>query len=516
MSFLHDATPTWNGFNYQGKIALLVVLDKLIELKKNGDSIDDYNLELEWLEDFSIKRNNEYISIHQVKNYGDKNLNNYEEAFLSLLCKSLNTFTPNELTQVITQKGLTKEQKLNLTNEIYNELNDAKISLSDCTQIDDKSLLNFSFSSELEKKFKDYTKVLFRLKEIIKHYVDIAQNCTKLENSYLHVAEEITDFTSDGIKNLKLISESTIYKNTNLDKALKKIKLYKYDHMITNCTNDDVESFLIIRLKDLIIILEQNSDPNFWKIQDKYLVKVIRILSAYIDEHVNKRHQAIREEKNDIIDSIKFTDFVKIISENHNQSDDYDAFILKDIYTKSLEEFLNENIGNDDICEYLTEVSNSHLSTYSGKSLIEFCQKIAPQTKTPYIKSSLLEDSGIRNSFFDFFSKCGNNKGVDIRFQNTDDESCVITTIHETNFTSAKEHSLYNRIKVNSKQIPYNFNVESFAGCIGKGNGGKTFHEVISKETKAPTHQEKNASEKIMVSENFKIIDINDLIDKLK
>lgn len=515
MSFLHDATPTWNGFNYQGKIALLVVLDKLLELKKNDDSIDDFNLELEWLEDFSIKKNNDYISIHQVKNYGDNNLNSYDEALLSLLCKSLNTFTANELTQVITQKGLTKEEKSNLSIEIYNELN-AKISLSDCTQIDNSSLLNFSFSNKLEKKFKNHTKVLFRLKEVIKHYADIAQNCTKLENSYIHTAEEIIDFTSDGVKNLPLINESSIYKNANLEKALKKVNLYKYEHNILNCTNDNLESFLIIRLKNLISLLEPHSDPDFWKTQDDYLVRVICILSAHIDKHVNKRHQAIREKKTNKIDSIKFTDFIQIIIENHNQSDHYDAFILKDIYTKSLEEFLNENIGDDEICKYLIKVSDSHLNTYSGKSLIEFCYKIAPQTKNARIKSSLLEDSGIRNSFFEFFSKCGNDKGVDICFQNTDNESCVVTTIHETNFNPAREQSIYSRIKTNSRQIPYNFNVESFAGCIGKGNGGKTFDEVLSNQTKAPPVSKNNLLEKIMVSQNFKIIDINDLIDKLK
>lgn len=516
MSFLHDATPTWNGFNYQGKIALLVVLDKLIELIKNGDSIDEFNLELEWLEDFSIKKNNDYISIHQVKNYGDTNLNTYDEALLSLLCKSLNTFTPNELTQIITQKGFTKAEKSKLALEIYNELNNAKISIYDCTQIDESSLLNFSFSNELENNFKDHTKVLFRLKEVIKHYGDIAQNCTNLENSYVHVAKEVTDFTTDNIKSLTLITESSINKNTNFESALKQIKLYKYDHSTFNCTNDNLEKFLILRLKDLISILEQYSDSNFWKIQDAYLAKVICILSSHIDKHVNKRHQAIREKKAGKIDSIKFSDFVQIISKNHNQSDDYDAFILKDIYTRSLEEFLTEKIDDDGICKYLIKVSNFHLTTYSGKSLIEFCHMIAPQTKNPSIKSSLLEDSGIRNSFFEFFSKCGNDKGVDICFQNTDNESCIVTTIHETNFNPAREQSIYSRIKANSKQIPYNFNVESFAGCIGKGNGGKTFNEVLSNQTKAPPVSKNNLLEKIMVSQNFKIIDINDLIDKLK
>ena len=51
-----DATNSWSGYNYQGKIALFVVLKKINELISIGkvDEIEKYSIELEWLEDFSI------------------------------------------------------------------------------------------------------------------------------------------------------------------------------------------------------------------------------------------------------------------------------------------------------------------------------------------------------------------------------------------------------------------------------------------------------------------------------
>ena len=51
-----DATPSWSGYNYQGKVALYVVLDKLCKLYEDGRSaeISDFSLELEWIEDFAV------------------------------------------------------------------------------------------------------------------------------------------------------------------------------------------------------------------------------------------------------------------------------------------------------------------------------------------------------------------------------------------------------------------------------------------------------------------------------
>jgi len=68
----YDATPSWSGYNYQGKVALYVVLDKICELYSTGNTADisNFYLELEWLEDFSVKQiitgASVYKSIHQV------------------------------------------------------------------------------------------------------------------------------------------------------------------------------------------------------------------------------------------------------------------------------------------------------------------------------------------------------------------------------------------------------------------------------------------------------------------
>lgn len=66
----NDAIPTWSGFNYQGKMMLLYVLELINQIAKDKNKdIDAYSVELEKTEDFCIICDSEYKSFHQVKAY---------------------------------------------------------------------------------------------------------------------------------------------------------------------------------------------------------------------------------------------------------------------------------------------------------------------------------------------------------------------------------------------------------------------------------------------------------------
>ncbi|WNF23153.1 ABC-three component system protein [Mesobacillus jeotgali] len=84
-----DASPSWNGYNHQGKVGIFVVLKMINELNLDYDSCGPYKLELEWLEDFSILQNDKYIALHQVKTYKESMPSKYKDAIWLLLAKSL-------------------------------------------------------------------------------------------------------------------------------------------------------------------------------------------------------------------------------------------------------------------------------------------------------------------------------------------------------------------------------------------------------------------------------------------
>ena len=46
---------------------MYIALTNIYDLLQSGKSISGYDLQIEWEEDFSIRKNAEYISLHQVK-----------------------------------------------------------------------------------------------------------------------------------------------------------------------------------------------------------------------------------------------------------------------------------------------------------------------------------------------------------------------------------------------------------------------------------------------------------------
>ena len=63
----NDATPTWSGFNYQGKIMLLIIIQHINSIIDNNEDIDDYKVNIEQYEDFVVFNNNEATDLYQVK-----------------------------------------------------------------------------------------------------------------------------------------------------------------------------------------------------------------------------------------------------------------------------------------------------------------------------------------------------------------------------------------------------------------------------------------------------------------
>lgn len=92
---IFDASSSWNGYNHQGKLAIWFALQQIeslynttLSIENNKTIMDDYFLEIEYLEDFSIGRfvngKEEYITVHQVKNYNKTAISDYDSAFLGL------------------------------------------------------------------------------------------------------------------------------------------------------------------------------------------------------------------------------------------------------------------------------------------------------------------------------------------------------------------------------------------------------------------------------------------------
>ena len=65
-----NAIPSWKGYQYQGKYAILRYLDSLVEeYKKNEETpaADSIKVRIEWIEDFIIYKEGKPSEIYQIK-----------------------------------------------------------------------------------------------------------------------------------------------------------------------------------------------------------------------------------------------------------------------------------------------------------------------------------------------------------------------------------------------------------------------------------------------------------------
>ncbi|MBM7868124.1 hypothetical protein GTO89_15045 [Heliobacterium gestii] len=104
-----DASPTWSGYVYQGKVAIYHMLKVICERLEKGEKCPieyskdqssnklaechNYLMELEKVEDFSIKdKFQNYLTLHQVKAYKTQEISHYRKAILKLV-QNTNSFS---------------------------------------------------------------------------------------------------------------------------------------------------------------------------------------------------------------------------------------------------------------------------------------------------------------------------------------------------------------------------------------------------------------------------------------
>lgn len=61
------AINSWEGYKYQGNVALYVTLSQIKDILLNDDSLDGYEVQIEGEEDFALLKDGRYKSLHQVK-----------------------------------------------------------------------------------------------------------------------------------------------------------------------------------------------------------------------------------------------------------------------------------------------------------------------------------------------------------------------------------------------------------------------------------------------------------------
>lgn len=275
-----DATNSWSGYTYQGKIALFVVLRKINDLICMGkiDEIEKYSVELEWLEDFSILYNCDdgiqYKTIHQVKAKDKQNISDYEDALVKLYYKVVKLSTIENAYLHVCKPTDYKDTEWNdkvkglvancsQIKGMQNRIIGYKNSAVKKEQVE--KLYKQGRKSDINKLVKEYNERYFANRKITVSNVDEI-----LDKIFSDLQEEI-EICEKGIK----------------DEDIDKIGMYSYPSNKVYCELGEINDLI----KEEIINYWTNAGSEGWKCLDQNFCDMIFLcLQGLIDKHITQRH----------------------------------------------------------------------------------------------------------------------------------------------------------------------------------------------------------------------------------
>ncbi len=391
-SVMHDATPSWNGFNYQGKVGVYVclsmILDKLQDCDKESGEFKQYlsecAIQYEWIEDFSILQNGTYISHHQVKHKADTAFSTHIDALITIRNRNKKILSISDLGKYFTFKKLKKIKSLSKKARKTDLLLRGHIN-----RLIRKECLNPDRSLNVDWKSK----------------ID-------LDSEYFQCLNEFMQFSSRAFDN------STIYFHTseNVDKPTKNISEYKEIKKHAYLKDDFENKNKLEDLQELNIYIGQNNGKLFdlvlsdSELEKKIIDLVDKILKNYhsptqyqqfslenktiyyngllrcIDHHLISRHGAIRSPKDTKIgfeDTRKVITFEKIYlvftSVFQEINNKYLELLCQrafnDAYNSKLQEFYN--IGYE--CENTGDIEQSKFYLQKYLNLLSYKERILNQ-----------------------------------------------------------------------------------------------------------------------------------------
>ncbi|MDO7440340.1 ABC-three component system protein [Acinetobacter baumannii] len=290
----YDASSSWSGFNYQGKVAIYYVLKQINEAPLDTD-FSNYKLLLEATEDFEIIHNGVPVSYHQVKAYNSQSFSKYSNALISLLLELYKTEDVNGYIHT----WLSINFKPKHTSLIESIKTDLKKILEDHSNKKDKDISILDHASSTNTKIP-------KLAAIIKHAYPLKT-----------------------IKELQDILNAILSNDKN---CLSRLNAFIYPDKKNFC---DIEEINIKIKTELKLAFDKRAIP----ITEEQIEKAFRFFLGKIDEHIIERHKKSNNEEK----SLSFKDISDALKIDYEDiGNDYLAYKFKLKFAQQIEEYISD------------------------------------------------------------------------------------------------------------------------------------------------------------------------------
>ncbi|MGN7479770.1 ABC-three component system protein [Solibacillus silvestris] len=481
-----DATHSWNGFCYQGKVAIIAVIDYMINSIENIELINQHSLEFEYLEDFSIIKDENYVQIHQVKSYGVDSLSNYRDAIWLLLGKS-----------------------------VYG-------------------------------KYKTIKKAYLHAAERIESNGKTISDIDTLKKALLASKAPSSSNSSTQMSPLELFKY--VKENELVNEAFKKFSIYEYSSGDSYCTLLNIEELTKKKIEEYYEFTDKKQELEQKGLLNEYIESVYVTLLGFIDKHINIRHYNRQTAVLNYDKKINLTDIKDILDENYeNLPKSYYVYYLKDKIIQNFNSYYNENMDfiqneyikfqhdKEIIIQYqklenginkVSDLIKKVFTELSEEEFLLFCHKMNPHVKVNYSENLMNLNDLVKSDFLEYpwllslveFHE--NIVGEDLTI-NIENSHFLATTIIHTLPTPTATDGLVRKRQMNA-------NIEATISKIAisilennkiyealykidyiiTGNINKSLKDYIPKTTVYKEYELPENSHHIMAIKNIDLIDI--------
>lgn len=343
-----DASPSWSGFNYQGKVALYHTLT-LINQQPVDTDFSNWSLMLEDTEDFEIIEDDISKSLHQVKAYNSESYSKYSDALLEItleLYKKNNAFGFIHTWKKIGFKGTFA----NLTESLKDDLR-VLLSEYDSMPRDGRTLIEKAASAE---------------------------------NGIPKIASILrTAFQGKTADEIYLILDSIHHESND---SLARLKTYIYDDGNDFCELSLINTKIEVEIKKA---LELRGKPA----TVKQITSTFHFFLGMMDEYITIRHK--QKQQGEKIKISFFEVLQSLIQDREEISSEYLAFQFKDFFARKIDEYMSDeddySLPDDgEICNLSS--ARNYLLSLSPQDLWSYYRSFSPHT---YLEHA----SNIENAF---------------------------------------------------------------------------------------------------------------------
>ncbi|MCJ8348645.1 MAG: hypothetical protein MJK17_03830 [Moritella sp.] len=429
-SVLHDATPSWNGYNYQGKVGLYVCLENILNEAQCGVGLPSFNvflgehhIEYEWIEDFAIKKGSNYLSLHQVKHKADNRFKDHAEAITTILNRKNGVLSDTDIFKYFTFKVKVAGDTARLKANIKSEINDHKL-------IDGNGLLDRNWKVNVlsvNTKYRDNITKCFNDFELL------SQKAFRSSTTYFHTAD-IVNPPLEAISQTNGIPSHLVV-GLAQPKSLSCQQIFlSFDNPTAYnlALSDDALNIELDRqIGDLLALFHLRTT---FSEADVKLYKTA--LCALIDKNLVTRHQHIRDKRDIHLPylqrtkpSIYFKEIVCELKKIYRVQDNvYWNLVCRENFEKAYKEQLEElyedmkySTSDIDVEEYnqfitrLESVRINIVDDYFPDDCVSFLRQIYPHEilsfNTREFYDAISEPKKIKSIFLDFIQEVSKPSG---------------------------------------------------------------------------------------------------------